>query len=151
MSQRCLLYVMNVLKMSFVYYRCLKIVFCTLWMSQQCLLFVMDVSKMSFVRYECLNDVFCTLWMSPRCLLYVIVMNVSKMSFVRYECTGYDDLFNLFFCSHTNFVSTISWYLVLELLSLVYRRIVSFEYIEYKNVFWIHTNPWSVVSITTSL
>ena len=112
MSQRCLLYVMNVLKMPFVRYGCLKDFFCTnkylyyitLWMSQRpllyviiaqkYLLYVMNFSKKSFVCYKCLKhiflflfgclkDVFCTLWMSQRWLLYI--MDVSKTSFVRYD------------------------------------------------------------------
>ena len=78
MSQRYPLYVMNVSKTFFVWYKCLKDIFCTLWMSQRHLLYVMNVSKTSFVRYECIKDIFCTLWM--------YVMNVSKTSFVRYEC-----------------------------------------------------------------
>ena len=51
MSEICLLYVMDISKMSFV----------TLWMSERCFLYVMDVSKMSFVCYGCLKDVFCKL------------------------------------------------------------------------------------------
>ena len=45
MSERRLLYVMDVLKTSFVCYGCLKDVLCMLWMSQRCPLYVMDVSK----------------------------------------------------------------------------------------------------------
>ena len=41
----------NVSKIFFVYYECLKDVFCMLWMSQRRLLYVMNVSKMSFVCY----------------------------------------------------------------------------------------------------
>ena len=47
MSQRRLLYVMDVSKTSF----------CMLWMSHRHLLYVMDVSKTSFVRYGYLKDV----------------------------------------------------------------------------------------------
>ena len=63
MSQRRLLYVMDVSKTSFVRYECLKDIFCALWMSQR---------------------LFCTLWMSQRRLSYVV--DVSKTSFVRYGC-----------------------------------------------------------------
>ena len=107
MSQRCLLYVMNVLKTSFVCY--------------------MDVLKTSFVCYECPKDVlgtscvllvrlivqnvFCMLWMSQRCLRNVLcssgkinhtecllyVMNVLKTSFVCYEC--FKDVFCLLWMS----------------------------------------------------
>ena len=42
-AQSNLLYVMDVFKMSFVCYECLKDVFCILWMSQRCLSYVMDV------------------------------------------------------------------------------------------------------------
>ena len=61
MSQRCILYFMNVSKMYFVLHECLKAVFCALWMSQRRLLYVMNAWKMSFVRYDCLKAVFCTL------------------------------------------------------------------------------------------
>ena len=89
------LYVMNILKMSFVRYECLEDVFRTLWMSKRCLLYVMNFLKMSFERYECLEDVFRTLWMSKRCPLYVL--NVQKMSFVRYDCLK--DVFCAFWMS----------------------------------------------------
>ena len=92
-SQRCLLYVINVSKISFCSFS--------------------DVSKMSFVRYGCSKDFFCTnkylyyitLWMSQRRLLYVMiaqkyllyVMNFSKTSFVCYKCLKHIFLF-LFGC-----------------------------------------------------
>ena len=62
MSQRHLLYVMDVSKTSFVCYGCIKDIFCMLWMSQRRL----------FVCYKSLKDIFCTLWMSQRCLRNVI-------------------------------------------------------------------------------
>ena len=75
MSQRGLLYVINVSNTFFVfkrhlslYYECLKEVFCILWMSQIRLLYVMIVSKTYVVCYGCLKDVFCMLWMSLRFL-----------------------------------------------------------------------------------
>ena len=66
-KSKSLLHAMNVLSTSFVRYKCLKDVFCTLWMSKRHLLNVMNVSKTSFVRYECIKDIFCTL------LLYEII------------------------------------------------------------------------------
>ena len=52
-----LLYVMNVLKASFVCYECLKDVFCMLWLFKRCLLYVMIVVK-KYILYvmECLKD-----------------------------------------------------------------------------------------------
>ena len=76
---RRLLYVMDVSKMSFLCFGCLKDIFCMLWMSQRRLLYVMNVSKTSFVCFKCLKDIFCMLWMSQRRLSYVL--DVSKMSF----------------------------------------------------------------------
>ena len=53
MSKRGLLYVMNVLKMYFVRFGCLKDV-CMIRMSLRRLLYVANVSKTSFIHYGCL-------------------------------------------------------------------------------------------------
>ena len=44
--------------MSFVRYKCLKDVFCTLWMSKRCHLYVMNVMETSFGHYEYLKRYF---------------------------------------------------------------------------------------------
>ena len=91
-----LLYVIDVLKTSFVRCWCLKDVFCTLhrelkYVFYECLKcpiqlwidFVMNVVlKLSFVRYGCHKDVFCTLWINTWFMLY----NVLTMS---NGCLGY--------------------------------------------------------------
>ena len=107
MSLRRLLYVMDVLKTSFVRYGCLKDVFYTLQMSLRRLLYVTDVFKTSFayadleVRQQMTDGVFskyatsfykevrsspccCAVLLDPRLLLYV--MDVLKTSLVRYGC-----------------------------------------------------------------
>ena len=89
MAEICLLYVMNVLKMSFVRCECLKDVF----VCHKCLKDVSCKPRIScrclesfFVCYVCQRDVFCTLGGFPkdeRRLLYVT--KVDKTSIVRYE------------------------------------------------------------------
>ena len=91
MSQRHLLYIMNVSKTSFVHYKCLKDIFvcygclkdifCILWMYQRNLLYIMNVSKTSFVCYECIKYTFCMIWMSQRCFLHVV--DILKISLVQ--------------------------------------------------------------------
>ena len=109
---------MNVLKISFVRYGCLKYVFCTLWMSERCLLYVMNVLKTSFVRCECLKDV----------LFYVV--NVLKTSFVCCEsfyCTLW--IFRRYLCT---FVMKILRKCIIQKSSwFVY--LVSFLFFSFKN------------------
>ena len=91
MTQRALLYVMNVSKTSFERYECLKDIFWTLWLLfTNVLTWYVHDSKSSFVRYECLKDVFWTLWMSQRHLLNVMIIIHKCFNMI---CTWLKELF----------------------------------------------------------
>ena len=76
MSQRRLLYVMDVSKMSFVRYGCLKDVFCTLWMSQK--------------RFYCVSNSFIAHPITVNGKLYVYV-NINLISLKKCVIYSHDN------------------------------------------------------------